>query len=156
MKISITINKEIKKFEIHPSELLIDVLRKNGYYGIKRGCMEGDCGACIVIINDKIINACLFFAAKTDGQIITTIEGISSSGEVTDIQKSYIEAGAIQCGYCTPGFILATKVLLDNNCSPSDEEIKSGLESNLCRCTGYVKQMDAVKSIVKNRLQSKK
>lgn len=145
MILNVKINGKLKKIEIEPGELLLDVLRREGYTGVKSGCRTGNCGACVILLNGKAVNSCMVFAANTEGDEITTIEGIGTMDEPHQIQKSFVEKGAVQCGYCTPGMILSTKSLLDENKNPSDEEIKIALNGNLCRCTGYVKIIDAVK-----------
>jgi carbon-monoxide dehydrogenase small subunit len=149
MKINLKINDKEKTFEINPGDLLLDVLRREGYYGVKAGCYSGNCGACVVLLNNKPVNSCLILAANVNGMEITTIEGIGTLDNPHPIQKSFVEKGAVQCGYCTPGMILSTKALLEENKNPSEDEIKIALNGNLCRCTGYVKIIDAVKDAAK-------
>lgn len=144
MEVVLNINNENHKYEIDPGELLIDTLRKNGYLGPKKACSTADCGACIVIIDGNPVNSCLAFTAGVIGKAITTIEGIGSISEPHPIQKHFIKEGAVQCGYCIPGMIMSSKALLDKNINPSEDEVKQALSSNLCRCTGYVKQIKAV------------
>jgi carbon-monoxide dehydrogenase small subunit len=128
---------------------LLDILRNElNLQGTKKGCDEGDCGACSVIMNGRLVNACLVMANKLEGAEILTIEGLSLKEELHPIQQAFIESGAIQCGYCTPGMIMATYALLQENPRPSKEEIKQGLSGNLCRCTGYNKILGAVKLAV--------
>jgi len=129
-----------------PNRTLLEVLRNDlGLTGTKDACGgEGECGACTVILNGKPVNSCLLFIGQVMGQNITTIEGLSVKGDYHPIQKAFVEAGAVQCGYCTPGAVLASKALLDSNPHPSDQEISDGLSGNLCRCTGYNKMVDAI------------
>ncbi|MBU2567349.1 MAG: (2Fe-2S)-binding protein [Elusimicrobia bacterium] len=127
------------------TEPLLDVLRKNGRTGTKEGCKAGQCGACVILINNKPVNACLFPVFRAENKKITTIEGLGKPNNLGVIQQSFLEKGAVQCGYCTPGMVLSTKALLDKTPSPSENEILESLDGNLCRCTGYVKIIDAVK-----------
>lgn len=132
---------------IEPHVLLIDVLRdKLGLTGTKYACGAGDCGACTVLLDGKPSLSCLTLAVTARGKSITTIEGMTDGCELHPIQQAFIERGAIQCGFCTPGMILTTKALLDENPAPTRDDIKRGLAGNLCRCTGYVKIVDAVET----------
>jgi len=132
---------------IEPHLLLIDVLRDNlGLTGTKYACGAGDCGACTVLIDGKSSFSCLTLAVTAKGKSILTIEGLAEGNELHPIQQAFVDKGAIQCGFCTPGMILSAKALLDENPEPTREEIKSALAGNLCRCTGYVKILDAVES----------
>lgn len=149
-KIKIKVNKKSYSLEVRDSELLIETLRDRlGFLGTKYSCLEGECGACTVIVEGKNILSCLMLALDADGMTITTIEGLSSDGQLHAIQKSFVGKGAIQCGFCTPGMVLASKALLDRNPQPSDHEIAKALDGNLCRCTGYVKIIDAVRDAAK-------
>jgi aerobic carbon-monoxide dehydrogenase small subunit len=135
---------------------LLETLRDRlGLLGTKYSCLEGDCGVCTVIFNGKNILSCLMLAADADGADVTTIEGLTKEGSPHPLQESFIEHGAIQCGFCTPGMILAAKSLLDENPSPSDNDIVRALDGNVCRCTGYVKIIKAVKSVAKIGVNSK-
>lgn len=148
MKIPVTlkINGINYSAMIYPTRLLVDVLREDFLLtGTKKGCGAGECGACTVLIDGDPVNSCLILAVQAQGKEILTIEGLKERGEYDLIQKKYAEAGAVQCGYCTPGFIMSTKALLMRNPDPTDEEIKTALAGNLCRCTGYKKIMDAVR-----------
>jgi carbon-monoxide dehydrogenase small subunit len=138
-----------KKFRLisEPNRTLLDALRDDlGLTGAKDACGgEGECGACTIFLDDKLVNACMIFIGQVDGASITTIEGIADPGELHPLQKAFVEAGAVQCGYCTPGAILSAKALLDRNSNPSDLEIRESLSGNLCRCTGYTKMVAAVR-----------
>jgi len=129
-----------------PNRTLLDVLREDlGLTGAKDACGgEGECGACTVIMNGNSVNSCLVFIGQIEGTQITTIEGLMDKGEFHRLQKAFVEAGAVQCGFCTPGVILTAKALLDNDPHPTDQEIREGLSGNLCRCTGYNKMIDAI------------
>lgn len=149
MKIKVKINDKWCELDIHPGDILLDVLRKEGYYGVKKGCGQGDCGACAVLLNGKAVNSCLILAAHCDGMEITTIEGIVGieNSQLHPLQKAFLDEGAIQCGFCTPGMIISLKSLLDENPHPSLTEIKDALSGNLCRCGSYPKIIKAVLSI---------
>jgi len=131
---------------ISPEDLLIDVLRqKMDLTGTKKGCGQGDCGTCTVLIDGRRALACLTLAMACQGKRILTIEGMERNGALHPIQQAFIDKGAIQCGFCTPGMVMSAKVLLDEHPSPTEHEIKLGISGNLCRCTGYVKIVDAVR-----------
>jgi len=149
MKISILINGEKRSFEIEPGETLLTLLRREGYKGVKKGCETGDCGACAVLFDGRAINSCLLLAAKTDGHSVTTVEGLESDGRLSILQEAFLDAGAVQCGYCTPGMLIAATDLLNRNPDPSEDEIREAISGNLCRCTGYVKQVEAIKLAVR-------
>ena len=137
MRISILINGKERIFEIEPSDTLLTLLRREGYKGVKKGCETGDCGACSVLLDGR--------AAKVDGHEIVTVEGLEEDGKLAPLQEAFLETGAVQCGYCTPGMLVAATDLLTHNPDPTEEEIKEGISGNLCRCTGYVKQVEAIK-----------
>ncbi len=145
MNISVNINGKNMVLDTHGGEMLTDLLRRSGFKGVKKGCQKGDCGACAVLIDGKLINSCIVPAPSIDGKTILTIEGMGTPKKPSIIQKCFVDAGAIQCGFCTPGMILATKALLDKNPNPTEDDIKTALDGNLCRCTGYIKIIDAVK-----------
>ncbi len=148
-RIQITVNEEEHDLLVHPNRTLLDLLRYDlGLTGTKEGCDEGDCGACTVIVNGKVMASCLVLAVEVDGAAITTIEGLHQGDELHPIQQAFVDSGAVQCGFCTPGMILTTKALLDEIPDPSEEDIKHYLEGNLCRCTGYTKIIDAVNNAV--------
>lgn len=144
--IQFTLNGEPVTLTVDPDELLVDVLRdKLLLTGTKVGCGEGECGACTVLLNDKPVNSCLLPAMKVQGKSVLTIEGLAPGETLHPIQESFLEAGAVQCGFCSPGTILSTKALLDEKKSPSEPEIKKALSGHICRCTGYVQIIEAVK-----------
>ena len=130
-----------------PNRTLLDVLRHDlGLPGTKDACSgEGECGACTVIMDGAAINSCLVFIGQVGGRSVETIEGLAENGELHPLQRAFVETGAVQCGYCTPGMIMASKALLDHVPNPSNAEIREALSGNLCRCTGYVKIVDAVR-----------
>lgn len=155
MLIIFKINGEERQAEVDDKKRLIDLIREDlGLTGTKEGCGEGECGACTVIIDGKTAASCLTYAYQVDGKEIFTIEGKDALNELKIIEQAYVDAGAVQCGYCIPGMIMSTKVLLDNNSDPSRKEIRKALEGNFCRCTGYVKIIDAVE-LAAQRLMKK-
>lgn len=147
------LNGEEVKAEVEPEWTLLYFLREvYGLTGTKEGCGYGECGACTVIINDKAINSCLYPVLEVEGKNVTTIEGLlSKDGELHPLQKAFIEQGAVQCGFCTPGMIMAAKALLDEKEKPTEDDIKESIAGNLCRCTGYVNIIDAIKTVVGGR-----
>lgn len=151
MEIVISINGEDKRLTIAPNDILLDVLRREGYTGVKRGCGTGDCGACTVIFNGKAIDSCLMMAAQADGAEIMTIEGLAKNGRLHPLQQAFLEHGAAQCGFCIPGMLLSAKAFLDENPHPTEEEAREAILGNLCRCTGYKKQIEAIMAVVKKR-----
>lgn len=154
VNLNIEINGRSYEDKIPSGLKLIDYLRDYcGLTGTKRGCGEGECGTCSVLIDGKLVYSCIMFAIQANGKKVVTIEGLSKgNGNLHPIQSAFIEAGAVQCGFCTPGMILATKALLDRTMSPSDEEILEALSGNICRCTGYIKIIDAVKIAAKKMM----
>lgn len=145
MKITCTVNGKHVTLYVDPRELLVDSLRHHlGLTGTKKACGTGDCGACTVIVDGEAVRSCILLTASMDGKEIITIEGIGEPDRLHPVQAAFIEAGGIQCGYCTPGMILTIKALLDKNKNPSDPEIQEALCGNLCRCTGYAKIIDSV------------
>ena len=145
MKLSFILNDVPVTVEIEPADLLADVLRDRlGLTGTKKGCGQGECGACTVILDGKAVNSCMVPAARVEGSRVVTIEGLKTAGTPHPIQQAFIAAGAIQCGFCTPGMILSAKALLDEKQHPTKEEIRTALAGNICRCTGYVKIEQAV------------
>ncbi len=153
MKRIIKLHVNGDEFEVltEVNKTLLEVLREDlGLTGTKRGCDLGACGACTVLIDGRPQLSCLTLAAAVQGKKIMTIEGLAQEGELHSIQKAFVEKGAIQCGFCTPGMILAAKALLDEHPHPSEGEVKKAISGNLCRCTGYVKIVEAIISVTKN------
>ncbi|OIJ14501.1 (2Fe-2S)-binding protein [Anaerobacillus arseniciselenatis] len=148
-EITLNVNGNVYRGEVDTHQTLSNVLRENlNLTGTKEGCGVGECGACTVIVEGRSINSCLVLAVDMDEREISTIEGLASKpGEIHDIQKAFMDQGAIQCGFCSPGMMMSTKALLDQEPNPTDTEIKKGLSGNLCRCTGYTKIFEAVKSL---------
>jgi aerobic-type carbon monoxide dehydrogenase small subunit (CoxS/CutS family) len=148
MEISFNINSQTVNLDVEPTETLLFVIRERLHLtGTKEGCGRGDCGACTVLMDGYAVNSCLILAPQVDGHAITTIEGLSNDGQLDLIQQAFIDAGAVQCGFCTPGMILSTKALLSRNPDPTDTEIRTAISGNLCRCTGYIKIVDAIRSL---------
>ena len=140
------INGRVYETDADPCMRLVDLLRNVfALTGTKEGCGEGECGACTVIVNGNAVNSCLVLAGQVQDAEIVTIEGLSAEGEMDKLQQAFVNAGAVQCGFCTPGMILSAKALLDKNPNPSEEDIKIAISGNLCRCTGYTKIVDAVR-----------
>ncbi|MBQ1281822.1 MAG: (2Fe-2S)-binding protein [Oscillospiraceae bacterium] len=141
------INGEERTVVADPSMRLLDLIRDVFMLkGTKEGCSEGECGACTVIMDGEAVTSCIILAGQAEGRDIITIEGVSKDGELTRLQQAFVDYGAVQCGYCTPGMILSAKALLDRNPHPTDEEIKTAISGNLCRCTGYKKIFEAIKA----------
>jgi len=146
--LTMTVNGNEIDVAVTPNTTLLEVLRDDlGFTGVKEGCSEGVCGACTVLMNGAPIRSCLTLALEAEGASVTTIEGIASRGQLHPVQQAFIDQGAVQCGFCTPGMILSSKALLDRSPHPTDEEIKTALAGNFCRCTGYKKILDAVRSV---------
>jgi len=144
----LTVNGEPRELLIDPRRTLLDVLRNDlDLRGAHRGCDSGDCGACTVLLEGRPITSCLILAADCDGATVTTVEGITPAGGLHPVQKALVEKGGIQCGFCTPGMVMAAIALLDDNPRPTEAEVKEGLVGNLCRCTGYKKIVEAVLSV---------
>jgi aerobic-type carbon monoxide dehydrogenase small subunit (CoxS/CutS family) len=144
MQLNFKVNGELKHWTIAPGDLLLDVLRREDYFGVKRGCETGECGACTVLVNGKPVNSCLMFAAQVEGCDILTIEGVAQGEKLDPLQEAFLEYGAVQCGYCTPGMILSAKALLAERADPTETEVREALAGNFCRCTGYLKPVEAV------------
>jgi aerobic-type carbon monoxide dehydrogenase small subunit (CoxS/CutS family) len=148
-EINFILNGEKRKISVAPNETLLNVLRnKLGITSTKSGCEEGSCGTCTVKLNGLIVKSCLILAVEIDGQELITVEGLMRNG-LTSLQQSFLKHNSFQCGYCAPGMVMAAEELLENNPRPTDEEIKEGLAGNLCRCTGYIPIIKAIKDHVK-------
>ena len=143
--VSMTINEEVYEVAVEPFWTLLDVLRNEiGLTGAKRGCDVGDCGACTVVMNGRPVNSCLVLGVEADGAELLTVEGLARNGVLHPLQASFLKYGAAQCGFCTPGILLAAKALLDENPQPTEEEVRFAIAGNICRCTGYVKIIQAI------------
>jgi carbon-monoxide dehydrogenase small subunit len=148
--VELNINHEEYKVIVRPHESLLDVLRnKLGLTGTKECCNEGDCGACTVVMGGRAVNACLVLAMEAEGEKILTVEGLAQGTRLHPLQAAFIKYGGFQCGFCTPGMLMSAKALLDENPDPTDEEIRSGISGNLCRCTGYVKIIQSIREAAK-------
>ena len=146
MKIELTVNGEQREADIWEGESLLFALRERlGLPGSKNACEQGECGSCSVLLDGTLVCACLVLAAQADGHAVVTVEGLAENGELHRVQEAFVEAGAVQCGFCTPGLVVATADLLAHNPRPTDDEIREALSGNLCRCTGYSKIFDAVR-----------
>ncbi|MBC8224602.1 (2Fe-2S)-binding protein [Candidatus Bathyarchaeota archaeon] len=147
MEVEITINGRKRRFDVEPNRLLLNLVRDDLHLtGTKYGCGIGECGACTVHLDGEAVLACMVLAVDADGRTVETIEGVADVNKLDPVQEAYIEEGAIQCGFCTPGFIMTTKALLAENPDPSEAEIREYLKGNYCRCTGYVNIVRAVQS----------
>ncbi len=144
MELRFRLNGEEKIWSIAPGELLLDVLRREGFFGVKRGCERGECGACTVLLNGRPVNSCLMFAAQAEGQEILTIEGVAQGEVLHPLQEAFLDHAAVQCGFCTGGMILSAKALLERNANPSEQQVREALAGHYCRCTGYQKPVEAV------------
>jgi aerobic carbon-monoxide dehydrogenase small subunit len=146
-KIRLKVNGNWREAETRPDRILLDLLREDlGLTGTKKGCEQGECGACTVIMNGQAVLSCLIPALKADGAEILTIEGLAREGRLHPLQQAFWAEGAVQCGYCTPGMLLAAKALIDENPEPSVEDVKKAISGNLCRCTGYAKIIRAIRT----------
>ncbi len=144
MELRLTVNGVSQQWSIAPGELLLDLLRRQGYFGVKRGCEKGECGACTILLDGKPVNSCLIFAAQAEGRTILTIEGVAHGDQLDPLQEAFLDHGAVQCGFCTGGMVLSAKALLERRPNPTEAEVREALAGNLCRCTGYLKPVEAV------------
>ena len=152
MTITMTVNGTQRSVDAPAHQSLLEVLRDQlALTGTKECCAEGECGACTVLLNGRAVNSCLVLAAECDGEDVVTIEGLSSDGQLDPVQQAFVETGAVQCGFCIPGMIVAARYLLSTNPDPSEIEIKEGLAGNLCRCAGYSRIIEAVALAAKGR-----
>lgn len=148
MFLEFNVNGMNMKLDVDPKHRLLDVLRDQlGLMGVKEGCGEGECGACTVIMDGVAVNSCMVLVHQARGKKIITVEALEQDGELDRLQKAFMENGAIQCGYCTPGMIMSCEALLMHNPNPTEEEVRIAIEGNLCRCTGYTKIVNAVKDV---------
>ena len=146
MRVELTVNGERREADVWSGESLLYVLRERlGLPGSKNACEQGECGSCSVLLDDRLVCACLVLAAQADGHELVTVEGLGEDGGLHPVQEAFAETGAVQCGFCTPGFVVATADLLARSPRPTDDEIHEALSGNLCRCTGYAKIFDAVR-----------
>jgi len=144
--IQLSINRRTHRVDVESHWTLLDLLRNElGIMGTKRGCDKGDCGTCTVLVNRKPVNACLYLAVRANGKEILTVEGLETDEGLHPLQKAFLEKGAVQCGFCTPGMLMSAASLLDENSSPTEEEIRRAISGNLCRCTGYQHIVDAIR-----------
>ena len=152
MKVALTVNGERRETEVWEGESLLFALRERfGLPGSKNACEQGECGSCSVLLDRELVCSCLVLAGQAAGREVVTVEGLAGESELHPIQETFLEAGAVQCGFCTPGLIVATHDLLARNADPSDAEIREALAGNLCRCTGYEKILDAVRLAAQRR-----
>jgi carbon-monoxide dehydrogenase small subunit len=148
IKVNFVINGQQRKIEIPPNISLLDLLRDHlGLMGTKKGCEIGECGACTVIVNGKAVNSCIVLAPQVNGKSIYTIEGLGTETSLHPLQRAFVEKGAVQCGFCTPGMLMSLKALYDDNPNATHEEMKNAISGNLCRCTGYQQIIEAAKSV---------
>ncbi len=152
-RISITVNHETEQVVVPSNMTLMQMLRESlSLTGTKNGCSAGECGACTVLMNGEPVNSCMVLAAECDGAEITTVEGLARDRQLDPVQQALLEAGGVQCGFCTPGILLASRALLDRNPDPSEQEIAEALVGNLCRCTGYARIIRAVREAARSKL----
>ena len=154
IKIELTLNRKPLAIEVEEGEMLLDMLRTRlGLTGTKRGCEVGECGACTVLVDGTPVDSCIYLAAWADGKDVLTIEGVAENGELAAIQQAFIDEGAVQCGFCTPGFIMSATVLLEQGKELTREEIKKKMSGNLCRCTGYQNIVNAVEKVMRENTE---
>jgi aerobic carbon-monoxide dehydrogenase small subunit len=147
MRVTVTVNGERHEAEVWEGESLLFALRERlGFPGSKNACEQGECGSCSVLLDGELVCACLVLAAQADGHDLVTVEGLGAGDDLHPVQQAFVDAGAVQCGFCTPGLVVATAALLQRTPSPSEDEIREALSGNLCRCTGYMKIFDAVRT----------
>lgn len=154
MNVTLVINGEERIIAIQVGETLLEILRRIGYLGVKHGCEDGSCGVCTVIMDGKAVLSCVMLAAQADGHSLITIEGLGTRENLHPLQAAFVEHSAVQCGYCTPAMILSAKALLDENPHPTEAEVREALSSVLCRCTGYLKPVEAVLSTALERQEA--
>jgi len=151
-QVKLTVNGQSHEFWVEADVRLVDLLRNNlQLLGTKEGCGKGECGACTVLMNGKSVTSCLVLAVQADGAEIVTVEGLGGADALHPLQEAFVQFGAIQCGYCTPGMLMSAKFLLDINPRPTRDEIRTAISGNLCRCTGYTKIIDAIQAVAEGR-----
>jgi carbon-monoxide dehydrogenase small subunit len=155
MNVRLTLNgSAVTAEEVDPNASLLDLLRDHvGHVGSKDACRQGECGSCTVMLGDQLVCSCLVHAAQADGRSVETIEGVADAGGLTDLQQALVDCGAVQCGFCTPGVVLATRYLLDQTPEPTEADVREALSGNLCRCTGYQAIVDAVLQVARERAE---
>jgi carbon-monoxide dehydrogenase small subunit len=148
VELAITVNGAQRTLDVSPHATLLSVLRDElGLTGTKEGCDEGECGACTVLVDGMAVDSCLMVALAVDGSVVQTVEGLAEDGrDLAPLQRAFVESGGVQCGFCTPGFLMTLAAFLEENPTPSDEEIRSAIAGNICRCTGYTQMVEAVLS----------
>jgi carbon-monoxide dehydrogenase small subunit len=147
MRVTVTVNGERHEAEVWEGESLLFALRERlGFPGSKNACEQGECGSCSVLLDGELVCACLVLAVQADGHDVVTVEGLGAGDDLHPVQQAFVDAGAVQCGFCTPGLVVATAALLQRTPNPSEDEIREALSGNLCRCTGYMKIFDAVRT----------
>lgn len=147
-----TINGAKERLKVPPNMTLLQMLREElALTGTKNGCEAGECGACTVLVDGKPVNSCMMLAVEVDGRKVTTVEGLGADGELSALQEAFVEHNAVQCGFCTPGMLISSHALLNRNPDPTEEEIREALVGNLCRCTGYVRIVEAVQAVAKGK-----
>ncbi len=150
--IQLKVNGELYEVRVEPWKTLVEVIREDiGLTGTKESCSTGECGACAVLLDGKPVNSCLMLAVEAEGKDLMTVEGLSEEGKLHPLQEAFIKHGAIQCGFCTPGMLLSAKAMLDENPHPTEAEVKEKISGNLCRCTGYVKIMEAILEVAQGK-----
>ncbi|MCF8008426.1 MAG: (2Fe-2S)-binding protein [Halanaerobiales bacterium] len=150
ISVELTVNRKKYKIKVEPDERLLDTLRERlNFTGVKEGCSIGECGACTVILDGKAVNSCMVYTFQVDSSEVITVKGLEIDGKLDPLQRAFIDYQAVQCGFCTPGMLISARALLNQNPNPNREEIKTAIEGNLCRCTGYKQIIKAIESVVK-------
>lgn len=154
MRVELELNGDLRSADVAPHESLLTALRERfGLAGSKNACEQGECGSCSVVMDGELVCSCLVLAAAAEGREVRTIEGLAIDGEMHPVQRAYVQAGAVQCGFCTPGLIVATEALLEANPEPTEAEVREALAGNICRCTGYGRILDAVQRAANRSLR---